>query len=108
MAEERRSGYIDISGELAEHIAEFKNFEKKVDSNWEDLTDMLEGKKVTHLGGVQQREGGLLADIDTIKKQLANGGVRIRLPAMAWGAIWVALIAGVFQIVNTLIQQAGG
>lgn len=79
----------------------------------DQIVDILEGPEVKQPFGqpatrsdglvdavaqVQTVQTDLSKGIKEIKEGLANGGIKIRLPAAAWIAITIAIIAGVFQV----------
>ena len=68
------------------------------------VLDALLGSTSRQMDGtVIRNDDGLLARVDRIERKLDNGGVRIKLPWPAWGAIWVAIIAGVAQVAAAAI-----
>lgn len=86
-----------------EHLAHFERFEQNANEQWAELMDVLEGPQVKHLDGTVVRTGGVLDQINQIDKRLSNGGIKIKIPAGAWIAIVVAVIAGLFQIGTALV-----
>ena len=69
-----------------------------------DVLDALLGSTSRQIDGtVTRNDDGLIARVDRLESKLDNGGVRIKLPWAAWGAIWVAIIAGAAQVVAAAI-----
>ena len=54
--------------------------------------------------GVRQGHKGLVSKVDSIKAQLSNGGVRVKLPAGLW-ALLVAITTGLFGIGIAFLQN---
>jgi hypothetical protein len=54
--------------------------------------------------GMRKSHKGLVHKVDSIKAQLSNGGVRVRLPAGLW-ALLVAITTGLFGIGIAFLQS---
>ncbi len=70
------------------------------------ILDVLMGSTYTEPDGtvIRRKSEGLVAKVERIDTRLINGGVKVRLPVMAWVAIVVAVIGGGFQIAAALIR----
>ena len=64
--------------------------------------DVLLGAEDTW--GVRQERKGLVYKVDSIKNQLSNGGVRVKLPAGLWGLL-IVITSGLAGIGIALIQN---
>ena len=64
--------------------------------------DVLLGAEDTW--GIRQERKGLVWKVDSIRKQLSNGGVRVRLPVGAW-ALLIAITSGLFAIGVAFLQN---
>ena len=63
--------------------------------------DVLLGAEDTW--GVRQHRKGLVHKVDSIKDQLSNGGVRVKLPVGLWGLL-IAITSGLAGIGIAFIQ----
>jgi len=66
------------------------------------IIDVLMGP-LDELSNGRKTEEGLVAKVEKIDSRLTNGGVKIRLPAAAWAAIGVAIIAGAAQVIAAIV-----
>ena len=64
--------------------------------------DVLLGAEDTW--GVRQHRKGLVHKVDSIKDQLSNGGVRVKLPVGLWGLL-IAITSGLAGIGIAFIQS---
>lgn len=110
--DERRSDYVDLDEQftslessISSLDSRLSEFEQKAERQWDFLADLLEGAPVRHFDNTVSREGGLIREIDAIRRQLNNGGVRVKLPIGAWVAIVVASIGGFATIISALISS---
>lgn len=100
--EERRQGFVELEQKFDAHIERFNDFENEVRDQWSALYDLLEGPELRHLDGTRYRTGGLIADIKDIRKQMANGGVKVKLSPGMW-TVLASMVAGIFGILASLI-----
>ena len=69
------------------------------------ILDVLMGPEQLRMDGTKKRvkEDGLVNKVENTDNRLANGGIKIKLPIGAWFAIFIAVIAGLFQIGAALV-----
>lgn len=85
--------------------------DKMLERNQEQIIRLLTGEKGNPLKGKKPSRGlvasveMLTDDVDWIKSEIADKGIKVQLPAGAWAAIWVAIIAGVFQVFSALVSS---
>jgi len=78
--------------------------ERRNDKELVAVLDALLGTRQKQMDGTEKRlTDGVISRVERIEAQLSNGGVRIKLPWPAWSAIWIAIIAGVAQVVAAAI-----
>lgn len=93
----------DIKSQLEDHR------HKHLESNQEKIITLLTGDKGNALAGRAASPGllsnvnTLTSDVEWIKGEISGSGVKVRLPMGAWAAIWVAIIAGLFQVLSALV-----
>ena len=96
MTDERRNGIRRAEdNDIAARIV-------KLEENQDRFLDVLLGPEDTW--GKRQERKGLVWKVDSIKTQLSNGGVRVKLPAGLW-VLLVALTSGLAGIGIALIQN---
>ena len=93
MTDERKGIRRSEDNDVAQRITQ-------LETNQQKILDVMLGPEDTW--GVRQTEQGTVYKVERIDNTLRNGGVRIRLPAGAWAAIVIAIIAGIFQVAAAL------
>lgn len=71
------------------------------------LIEVLEGRATMMPSGRTMYEGGLINEVAQLTKKLSNGGIRIKIPVMAWAAIIAAIIAGLFNVWASVVGTIG-
>ena len=84
--EDRRADDATLASAFEVHVERYNAFEARIDEG-------LLGPQELQMNGEYVRKGGLVDDVEEIKKALKNGGVKIRIPPGVWALLGIIVTA---------------